>query len=126
MQIHRAYLLQTIVLVFSISHCRAFHNTIVTIVPNKNQKTSSCLKLQAGQLLQTGQFSHSERLHRNSRQLQLKMTASEAADSFIQFLLQHPLQDLVALVFLKFTFDASRDGASLPVAFTAGCIFISK
>ena len=46
--------------------------------------------------------------------------ASEASDAIVQFVVEHPLQDFIALFFFKFAYDAGRDGASLPVAFVAG------
>jgi hypothetical protein len=54
-----------------------------------------------------------------------RMSVSDASDAIVQFVVEHPLQDFIALVFFKFAYDAVRDGAPLPIAFVAGsCTFL--
>ena len=55
--------------------------------------------------------------------LNIRMSETDISDAVVQFVVQHPLQDLVAIALLKFAYDATREGASLPVALTAGSRF---
>jgi hypothetical protein len=65
-------------------------------------------------------FTASRHRNKNRKVWSVSMAEQQLTDSIVQLVVQNPLQDIVAMLLLKFAIDALREGVSLPVALSAG------
>jgi hypothetical protein len=117
-------LLRTAVLALIISICNGFTSNARLLKKSSASAPNLVIfpRLTAKSLSLGRQKLQSKIYHKQGKHVTsaLRMSVSETSDAVVHFLVEHPLQDFIALVFFKFAYDALRDGASLPVAFVAG------